>query len=546
VKKHLRRPFVRALAPLAAISLVLAGCASDTDGDAPDTGSNGGNGTEGGEVTVAVALEPGLLDPHAVSFTYASPIIRQVVDSLTQQDVDTGEIVPWLATDWEINDDATEYVFTLRDDVTFSDGEELTADVVVANFEDILELNGGQPTAYMGGLSEIETVDTHEVRFIFDTPNTSFLQATSNVRLGILSPTTLEETDPADREAGDLIGSGPFVFDTVDASQEIVLTKREDYAWPAEGTPNDGAAYLDSVVFQIIPESTVRTGSIISGDIDIDLEVGSDQIEQARSAGVTLELAPQYGLAHTLLANVSEDSLWSDEELRNALAVAVDQEEVGAALSEQHLPATSVNTHASAFYTDFSDLLGGAAFADIDEANEALDAAGWELGSDGYRERDGQRLEASVLLRPHASREAALQVVQQQVREVGIDLVIDVRDSAAATVGEDEGDYGFVLWSQSRNDPDNLRAYFDPNQGRNPTRATDDGSELYELLAAQAAEADVDERQAIVDRINEIVLNASIAIPLFEQGALVAVGDAVASFELDSGNLPLLQSTTLE
>lgn len=541
MKKHLRRPIARVIAPLAIVSLALAACSSSSTNSSEDTPNT--EPETGGEIVVAVAAEPGLLDPHAVSFTYASAIVRQVVDSLTQQDIDTGEIVPWLATDWEINDDATEYVFTLRDDVTFSDGEELNAEVVVANFEDILELNGG-PTAYIGGLASVEAIGDYEVKFNFDTPNTSFLQATSNVRLGILSPTTLAETDQADREAGDIIGSGPFVIDSIDG-QEIVLTKRDDYAWPAEGTPNDGAAYLDSVIFQIVPESTVRTGSVISGDIDIDLEVGAEQIEQARAADVTLVEAPQYGLSHTLLANIAEDSLWSDQTLRNALAVAIDQEEIGAALSEQHRPATSVTTHASAFYTDFSDLLGGEAFADVDEANAALDEAGWELGADGYREKDGERLQASVLLRPHASREAALQVVQQQAKAVGIDVVIDVRDSAAATVGEDDGDYDFVLWSQSRNDPDNLRAYFDPNQGRNPTRATDDGSELYELLAAQAAEAEVSERQAIVDRINQIVLNTSIAIPLFEQGALVAVGEKVTSFELDVSNLPLLQSTAI-
>lgn len=537
---HSRRPFARALALLAAIPLALTACATT-----PSEGSGEpGGSTAGGEITVAFAAEPGLLDPHSVSFSYASPIVRQVVDSLTQQEVGTGEIVPWLATGWTINDDATEYVFTLRDDVTFSDGAELDAEVVVANFEDILALNGGKPTAYIGGLSTITATGDHEVTFVFDTPNTAFLQATSNVRLGILSPNTIADTAQGDREAGDLIGSGPFVFDTIDASQEIVLTKRADYAWPAEGTPNTGAAYLDRVVFQIIPESTVRTGSLISGNLDIDLEVGAEQVEQVKAADVELVIAPQYGLGHTLLANVSADSLWSDRQLRNAFAIAVDQEEIGAALSDQHAPATSVSTHASAFYTDFTAQLGGDAFASIDEANAALDAAGWALSADGYRAKDGQRLQASVLLRPHAAREAALQVVQQQVKAVGIDLVIDVRDNAAATVGEDEGDYDFVLWSQSRNDPDNLRAFFDPNQGRNPTRAIDDGSELIGLLSAQAAEANVDERQEIVDRIIEIVLGASIAVPLFEQGALVAVGSNVQGFELDSSNLPLLQSTS--
>ena len=65
---------------------------------------------------------------------------RQLTDSLLDQNPDTGEIVPWLASEWDVSDDLTSYTFTLRDGVTFSDGTPLTSDVVAANFDAIVAL----------------------------------------------------------------------------------------------------------------------------------------------------------------------------------------------------------------------------------------------------------------------------------------------------------------------------------------------------------------------------------------------------------------------
>ncbi|TDC27747.1 hypothetical protein E1265_01045 [Streptomyces sp. 8K308] len=66
---------------------------------------------------------------------------RQLTDALTEQDPETGEILPWLATSWEVSDDVTRFTFHLRDDVTFSDGEPFDAEAVRANFDAITELS---------------------------------------------------------------------------------------------------------------------------------------------------------------------------------------------------------------------------------------------------------------------------------------------------------------------------------------------------------------------------------------------------------------------
>src|SRR5688572_3887655 len=102
-------PFSRwVAAPVAALATVglLAACSTPL-ASAEDT------------VIFAIKEDPTCLDPQQTSMTTALNIGRQVVDSLTDQDAETGEIVPWLAESFETNDDLTSFTFTLRDDVTF-------------------------------------------------------------------------------------------------------------------------------------------------------------------------------------------------------------------------------------------------------------------------------------------------------------------------------------------------------------------------------------------------------------------------------------------
>jgi len=98
-------------------ALVLAACGSGA-------GGSGSSGTprEGGTLTFAVGSDAGCVDPQQVASNDTVYSLRQVVDSLTDQDPETGKIVPWLAERWEVGADATTFTFHLRSGATFSDG----------------------------------------------------------------------------------------------------------------------------------------------------------------------------------------------------------------------------------------------------------------------------------------------------------------------------------------------------------------------------------------------------------------------------------------
>src|SRR5690606_27203662 len=140
----------RSLAPwLAATALLLAACGSTPAASTADPGVP----QPGGTLRFAVSSDQGCVDPQQVASNDTIYSLRQVVDSLTDQDPATGELRPWLATSWESNADATAYTFTLREGVTFSDGTPLDAEAVKANFDAVPRLGprGTLPKGYLAG-----------------------------------------------------------------------------------------------------------------------------------------------------------------------------------------------------------------------------------------------------------------------------------------------------------------------------------------------------------------------------------------------------------
>jgi ABC-type transport system substrate-binding protein len=95
---------------------------------------------DGGVLRVAIDTDPQCLDPQQAGNNNSLNIGRQITDSLTDQRPDTGELVPWLATHWEVSEDNTAFTFHLREGATFSDGAPIDAAAVRADLEGIVKL----------------------------------------------------------------------------------------------------------------------------------------------------------------------------------------------------------------------------------------------------------------------------------------------------------------------------------------------------------------------------------------------------------------------
>jgi peptide/nickel transport system substrate-binding protein len=182
--------------------------------------------------------------------------------------------VPWLATDWKVSDDNRRFSFTLRDGVTFSDGTAFNAQAVKDNLQAIVAMGARASLAstYLKGLTEIDTPDANHVTVVFAQPNAQFLQATSTMSLGFFASQTVKATVDA-RCQGGLIGTGPFVLSTFVHNQKVDITRRSGYKWPSSLAKHQGDSYLDGIEYRVIPESGVRFGSLVSGQLDLNAGV---------------------------------------------------------------------------------------------------------------------------------------------------------------------------------------------------------------------------------------------------------------------------------
>ncbi|MFN3333809.1 MAG: ABC transporter substrate-binding protein, partial [Caldilinea sp.] len=310
--------------------IVLAACAppaaAPTTGGAAMTSGEGAAASSAGPtgtLIVALPLDPNSLNPPNAADRMAGNVINQIFDSLLTVDNETGEILPSLATAWEVSDDGLEYTFQLRQGVTFHDGAPFNADDVVATFE-----AGKDPVnAYASGYENVtvEVIDEYTVKMRPNTPDVTFLR--SLVGYNIISAEQFAAEGNAGIEAKP-IGAGPFKFVEWNRGNRIVLDAFEDY-W------DEGKPYVARVIFRPIPESSTRLAAIQTGEVHIINRLSADEAKSLEGvAGVEQITYPAdrvyYIAFNNLTTGVGKPT--EDVRVRQAMNHAVDREAIVNAL----------------------------------------------------------------------------------------------------------------------------------------------------------------------------------------------------------------------
>lgn len=314
---------IRRAAPALALTLALLGTAAC--GGAEDDGSGGYDAAGGGTLTAAGPIPIENLDPHGPSSMDAgTQLAARALFSQLVISTGPGEFTGELATEWEPNEDTSQWTFTLRDGVEFSDGEPVDADAVVASFERVLELQG--PLA--GNFVDYTAEATDESTVVFDAgkPDASFV---AKIASFFVTPPGVDEAffqEP--------VGSGPFVLESFTPGQELTMTPNPTY-W-------DGAPELEELVFQSIPEVSARMTALQTGEVDVTWAMPDDQIAALQGdTSLTVETVEGPGVI-TMWMNSGEETL-QEAAVRRALWQAVDFEEITASLfPETGTPADSV------------------------------------------------------------------------------------------------------------------------------------------------------------------------------------------------------------
>ncbi|MGW6699187.1 ABC transporter substrate-binding protein [Nocardia sp. NPDC055049] len=517
-----RHRIAAAVGALAAVTTVVA-CGSDTAG----SGAQAGPPQPGGTLRYGLSGAPTCSDPAQSGTNQTIYVARQIVDSLTDQDPKTGAITPWLAKSWEVSPDAKVFTFKLADGVTFSDGTALTADSVRDTFDAIVKLGAAKAqlgASYLTGYVGTTAVDKLTARVEFSAPNAQFLQASSTTQLGILAQST--NAKPAEaRCAGDNIGSGPFTYASYKQDTSVTLAKRAGYNWGSAVFGHQGEAYLDRIEFTVVPESGVRTGSLASGQLDAVSDALPQDAPQIEAVGGRILSTSNPGTPFGFQVNVTRGPL-RDPAVRQALLPAIDRKQlVETVLGPQFKPATSSLASATPAYLDQSARLA----YEPAKAKSILDQAGWVLGADGVRAKNGERLSFAVTFsQVFAGNQAILELVQQQLRQVGVDLKLDLVSTPEAITRQNTHDIDAGYGNTTRADGDILRTSFGL-AGRNIT-ARGPIPQLDETLDKQLATSDPAARAELIGSAQRQVLDNGLLIPTVELSQ--AVGAAAHTQDL--------------
>ena len=525
---------------IAAVAIAMTGCSANTSGGSGEAGS-------GGTLTYLEPQTWNTLYPPAGGFYPNGGVLNQVTDRLLYQNPKTLELEPWIASELpEVNADATEYTFKLRDGVTYSDGTPLDAENVVKNFD----LYGKGDNARALSVSEAinnydhgEVVDDHTVKFFFSAPSPGFAQATSTINSGLLSNGTLDgkNEDFGPGKAKDIVGSGPFVISDEKIGSELKLTTREDYNWAPPSLEHQGRASIDGIDITVAGENSVRIGTVVSGQADIARQIPAPDEAQFEAPGLSLVAASTNGVNNGLNFRPTSAQL-GDIKVRQAIIAGIDRQAIIDTLFTKNYPlATGILAKSALGYVDSSS----AWVHDPKKAEQLLDEAGWTKGSDGVREKNGERLSLTfneALPQPRSKEVVTL--IQEQLAPLGIEVKIFPGDQAAQTEAALSADTIQVYHSMvGRADFDVLKSqYYSKNRNAILNLDTQNDKiydeELDQLLAKVASVPTTQERQDASAAAQQRLIDQSYVLPLFEEPQVFGLSDKVQGFKTESIGRP--------
>lgn len=400
--------------------------------------------TPPGVLIVGQVAEPQALDPHAVTAVNDFRILMNVYDGLVRYAPGTLEVEPALATDWTVSEDGTVYTFDLRDDVTFHDGSAFDAEAVVFNFERMLNEDhpyhdtGPFPLSFFfSAVETVEAVDDLTVRFTLNAPYAPFLS-------NLAYPTGLIVSPDAVRAHGEDFGRNPsgtgaFVFEEWRANEAVVVTGNPDY-W-------GGAPALEAVVFRPITDANTRVAEMLSGGIDLMVEVPPVSLSEFQ--GDTFNVAEQAGPHVWFLILNALEGPFTDVRARQAANYAVNKEQIVNDVLEG-TAAVAAGPTPPALAWAYNDDLDPYPY-DPDRARELLAEAGVETPEITFYVTEG----GSGMLDPVAMGTA----IQADLEAVGFDVTIETYEwntfLGRVNPGlEGEADMAEMAWMT--NDPDTL------------------------------------------------------------------------------------------
>ena len=376
------------------------------------------------EATLVLAPnEVGLASYDPVRATALSTPTALIYDRLIVQDTDFS-YHPYLAESWEEAPDGLTWTFHLKKGVNFHNGKPFNAQTIA----DWIPLFKGTEDEFMvAAIKTVEVVDEHTVRFVMGRPEPNMLFNLASYFMSIPEPGAFKELDK-DFGVTQAIGTGPYKLESFTIGQETVLVRNDEYSWGPSIARNKGPAKIEKLTFREIPEASTAFLELKTGGVDMLLGVPTDFLDQLKAEPqIGVVTLPGLDVAYMPI-NTSKEPL-TDIKVREGIAFAINQKQIFDSIykgvgKEAHnflidaLPELKVDPQ---YLISYDPARSAAAF----------DAAGWKLGPDGIRVKDGKPLAFKLWSQSDTEFKRMTEAIQAQLKAVGVQAEIGTFDSSA-------------------------------------------------------------------------------------------------------------------
>jgi len=414
-----------------ALAVALAGCGGSDSGGGSGNGAGAGGDAEyvdGGTFTLGLSSDPGNLDPLLGAGTSLFTVTQFAYDPLVSVDGTTGEIRSQLATSWDVQD--TTVSLTLAEGVTCSDGAELTATDVADSLNFVADPKNQSP--FLGTFLPVgaEAAGDDAAR----TVTITLAEPAPFVLNGLGSLPIVCAQGAADRDslATGTDGTGPFELTEAAPGDHYTYTLRAGYTWGPDGATTDEKGLPATVVVKVVENETTAANLLLSGGLNAAQVIGPDA-ERLDKSG--LDSAETPAIVGEQWYNHAEGRVTSDPEVRMALTQALDLEELQKVVTSGKGTAATVLATNEPIACPGDSVSGSLPAHDPDAAGALLDQAGWTMGSDGVRSKDGKPLELTFLYQNNlgAAGDAGAELAVQQWKELGVAATAKAQNETTLT-----------------------------------------------------------------------------------------------------------------
>jgi len=434
--------------------------------------------------------EPTGFDPQKTLNSNAMMIYVNIYDNLIESDgACSNNIRPKLANSWDISDDGLSYTFHLKSGVKFHNGEPFSADDVKYT----LDRAKAEPAtaAYCTAIESVAVVDPQTVVVTLNTKWADFLRRLGTLGLSIVNEKAINE---AGEDYGrNPVGTGAYRFVEWKQGASVTLAAFEEY--------HMGRAPITNLSFKFLSDTNTAMIALQNGEVDaIPNSAAIDAQTVDKDPNLSLSYIPSD--TSTYISMNTRKSPFDDIRVREAIRCAIDKKTVlQGALDGAGIPANS-NLHERML--GFNPDSPPVEHYDPEKAKRLMAEAGY---TDGFK--------CTLKVIPTDSRDKAAQIVQSQLKVIGVDVSIEMLERATFLEVTANGDYEIVLGTLNWPDSDNMLTYLYGTNGPFNWKSVYSNPEVDRLLSEARQELDQVKRGESYDRIVHIAYENAHNIPLY-------------------------------